>query len=318
MASTTWTIAPGQDNTREEISAQCGGDHRYRGIVPLTADVVIYSDHDKAGEFGYDFDGWDANHELYFYTGDGASGDQRLVRGNRAIVDHKEQNQALRLMVAVGNIPGTGTRVHRYVGQFELDPEAAYVTKKAPGQDGIPRDVFVFRLRPIGQVRTDVGQLSVIDGVVAASTVEAVSVEAVPEAAIQAERTEFERTASGAAMQKEAALTARFREYLKSQGREVKRYKITTPAGVLFTDTADITDGVLYEAKGTAERMSVRLALGQVLDYGRYVKGAELAVLLPGTPAADLVELLESHGVGCVVEGNPGQFSDMTGLGRCQ
>jgi hypothetical protein len=103
----------------------------------------------------------------------------------------------------------------------------------------------------------------------------------------------------------------------KSHAREVKRYKITTPTGVLFTDTADITAGVLYEAKGTAERMSVRLAVGQVLDDGRYMKGAELAVLLPGPPAADLVELLESHNVGCVVEGKLGQFSDMTGLKRC-
>ncbi|ORW06258.1 hypothetical protein AWC13_00070 [Mycobacterium kubicae] len=283
----------------------------------MTEDVVIYSDHDKAGESGYDFDGWDANRELFFYTGEGANGDQRLVSGNKAIVDHKEQNRALRLLVAVGNKPGTGTRVHRYVGEFEIDADTGHVTKKAPGRDGLPRDVFVFRLRPVGQVLRDVGQLSVIGGFVAASTVEAVSVDAVPEADIKAERTEFERTASGTAVQKEAALTARFREYLKSHGREVKRYKITTPTGVLFTDTADITDGVLYEAKGIAERMSVRLALGQVLDYGRYVKGAELAVLLPGTPAADLVELLESHGVGCVVEGSPGQFTDMTGLGRC-
>ena len=63
--------------------------------------------------------------------------------------------------------------------------------------------------------------------------------------------------------------------------------------------------------------MSVRLALGQVLDYGRYVQGVELAVLLPGMPAADLVELLKSYQIGCVVEDNPGQFTDVTGLGRC-
>ena len=63
--------------------------------------------------------------------------------------------------------------------------------------------------------------------------------------------------------------------------------------------------------------MSVRLALGQVLDYGRYVKHCALAVLLPNPPDADLIELLESHNVGCVVEGNSGQFSDMTSLGRC-
>ena len=58
------------------------------------------------------------------------------------------------------------------------------------------------------------------------------------------------------------------------------------------------------------ERMCVRLALGQVLGYGRYVEGAWLAVLLPEAPAADLVELLEAHDVGCVVETNPGNFVD--------
>ena len=51
---------------------------------------------------------------------------------------------------------------------------------------------------------------------------------------------------------------------------------------------------MLYEAKGSAERMSIRLALGQVLDYGRYVEGSRLAILLPEAPAADLVELLEA------------------------
>ena len=87
--------------------------------------------------------------------------------------------------------------------------------------------------------------------------------------------------------------------------------------GLLYTDAADTTAEVLCEAKGTAERMSVRLALGQVLDYGRYVKHCSLAILLPGPPAADLIELLEGHKVGCVVEGKSGQFSDMTSLGRC-
>jgi hypothetical protein len=63
--------------------------------------------------------------------------------------------------------------------------------------------------------------------------------------------------------------------------------------------------------------MSVRLALGQVLDYGRFVKGAKLSVLLPEAPEADLVELLEAHDVGCIVETEPGTFIDMTSLERC-
>ncbi len=63
--------------------------------------------------------------------------------------------------------------------------------------------------------------------------------------------------------------------------------------------------------------MSVRLALGQILDYSRYVEGVLLAVLLPEAPPADLVELLQAHNVGYVVEGQPGEFTDITNLRRC-
>lgn len=317
-AETAWTISLGEDYTRAEIQTMCSdGDHRYRGIVALPSDMVLYSDHKAASSSGYAFDGWNAGRELFYYTGEGGIGDQQFTGGNSAIRDHEAQGRALRLFVAVGNAEGSGARVHSYVGQFKVDANTPYVTKRAPGRDGVPRDVIVFRLRPVGHVVTEVAQISIVEGVVAASAIEQESVEAVPEPAVTAERTEVERTISGEAEQKEAGLTARFRDYLEKHGRDVKRYKITTPAGLLFTDTADVSSGVLYEAKGTAERMSVRLALGQVLDYGRYVRGADLAILLPDSPAADLVELLESHNVGCVVEGELGEFSDMTGLKRC-
>lgn len=58
-------------------------------------------------------------------------------------------------------------------------------------------------------------------------------------------------------------------------------------------------------------------ALGQVLDYGRCVGGSRLAILLAEAPAADLVELLEAHEVGYVVETTPDNFIDMTTLKRC-
>jgi hypothetical protein len=313
-----WNIAVGEDNTRAQIQEKCrSGDHRYNGIVTSDTDVFMYSDHEKAKKSGYDFDGWDPDHELFFYTGEGGIGDQQFKAGNAAIAEHNSRGLALRLFVAVGNKPGSGVRIHRYVGQFQIASDPSHVMKRAPGRDGHPRKVIVFRLRPLGGVLTTVGQLSTVNGSAEVAEVEMVSVEAVPEADVQKERAEFERTASVVAEQREAALTKRFRKYLESHGREVKRYKVTTPNGTLFTDTADVTAGVLYEAKGTAERVSVRLALGQVLDYGRYVKGVALAVLLPQPPAADLVELLENHNVGCVVEGNPGEFSDMTSLGRC-
>jgi len=147
--------------------------------------------------------------------------------------------------------------------------------------------------------------------------VDTVAVDAVPLAVVNAERSDFERAASGIAVYKEAQLVSRFQTFLESHGHTVERYRIRTPAGVLYTDLADTSNAVLYEAKADADRMSVRLALGQVLDYGRYVQGTKLAVLLPGRPSADLIELLKNHLIGCVVESGPAQFTDTTGLGRC-
>ena len=147
--------------------------------------------------------------------------------------------------------------------------------------------------------------------------VDTVAVDAVPLAVVNAERSDFTRAASGSAVYNEAQLVSRFQTFLESHGHIVKRYRITTPAGALYTDLADTTNEVLYEAKADADRMSVRLALGQVLDYGRYVQGTKLAVLLPGMPSADLVELLKNYLIGCVVESGPAEFADATGLGRC-
>ncbi len=147
--------------------------------------------------------------------------------------------------------------------------------------------------------------------------VDTVAVDAVPPAAVNAERSDFERAASGTAVYNEAQLVSRFQTFLESHGHTVERYRITTPAGVLYTDVADTSNAVLYEAKADADRMSVRLALGQLLDYGRYVQGTKLAVLLPEMPSADLVELLKNYLIGCVVESGPAQFTDATGLGRC-
>jgi hypothetical protein len=311
--------SPDMPGRFKQIHGEYGGNHQ-AGIshARSTPNVLVYSDHEKASANGYDFDGWDAGHQVYYYTGEGKTGDQLMQRGNKAIADHAADDNALRLFVAIGNRPGSGTRIHRYVGQFRVDPELPYIVRTAPGSDGVPRRVFVFRLLPVGPVADDVGHTSTIAGASEAASVTAVTVDTVPVQAINTESTEVEKVVSGPVMQKEAQLAERFQQYLEGHDREVKRYRII-PLGsaTLYSDLADVTDNVLYEAKGSAERMSVRLALGQVLDYGRFIDGSRLAVLLPDPPAADLVELLEKHDVGCVVESGNGQFTDMTSLKRC-
>jgi hypothetical protein len=176
----------------------------------------------------------------------------------------------------------------------------------------------VFRLLPVGPVADEGGHTSTIAGASEAASVGKITIDAVPLQAINTESTEVEKVVSGPVIQKEAQLAERFQRYLEGHDREVMRYRIF-PLGsaTLYSDLADVTDNVLYEAKGSAERMSVRLALGQVLDYRRFIDGSRLAVLLPEPPAADLVELLEGHDVGCVVESGNGQFTNMTSLNRC-
>ena len=49
----------------------------------------------------------------------------------------------------------------------------------------------------------------------------------------------------------------------------------------------------------------------------KHFEGTELALLLPKRPQEDVVSLLESLGVGCVVETAPGAFVDATSLKRC-
>lgn len=115
-----------------------------------------------------------------------------------------------------------------------------------------------------------------------AAAIATIAVDAVP---VNTERSDFEKSVNGPVIQNEAQLTTRFHKYLVAHHRKVMRYRII-PVGsaTLYSDLADVTDNVLYEAKGSAERMSVRLALGQVLDYGHYVDGSRLAVLLPSAP----------------------------------
>jgi hypothetical protein len=320
MTSPTWTVRPGDTLIREQIHGAYGGNAQ-AGITGSTStpNVLVYSDHEKAAANGYDFDGWDESEQLYYYTGEGKTGGQLMQRGNKAIADHRGDGTALRLFVAVGNQPGSNTRIHKYVGEFAVDPDVPYITRTAPGTDGVPRNVFVFRLRPVGQVvAEDDPHVSPVVGASQAADIAQVAVDAVPVAVTNTESSQVEKSVSGLVIQNEALLTRRFQKYLEAYHREVMRYRII-PVGstTLYSDLADITDNVLYEAKGSADRMSVRLALGQVLDYGRYVDGSRLAILLPEAPAADLVELLELHDVGCVVETTPENFIDMTTLKRC-
>jgi len=313
-----WAFKPDDITTRAEL-AKFGGNQQ-AGIAhsTRTPNVMIFSDADATESPGYAFDGWVG--DIYQYTGEGKRGDQKMSIGNKALRDHARTNRSLRVFVADGKVPKRNTKLQRYVGEFALDIEEPYFQREARDVDGKSRKVFVFRLRPVGDVVRKAQNANAFSG---SNEVVPVGVHAIPTEASDKMNYEYQQGGTKKARRWEAELSDRFEEYFRNvHQHSVIRYRLATAgsAGSQFTDIVDATAKILYEAKGVANRMSVRLALGQILDYGRYVKdthpGTELAILLPQHPPADMIELLKSLNIGCIVE-QSGAFIDETGLQRC-
>lgn len=110
---------------------------------------------------------------------------------------------------------------------------------------------------------------------------------------------QFEVSVSGKvieAARREQILVLAYRRHLLTQRHKVMRHRYglgSDPS--LVCDLVDETDNVLYEAKGDVRRSSVRMAIGQLLDYRRFEPpSTSLAILLPRKPAQDLIELIHS------------------------
>ena len=91
-----------------------------------------------------------------------------------------------------------------------------------------------------------------------------------------------------------------FRDFLTEKGYVVTRLQIQPEgeAKPIFSDLYVEATRLLVEVKGSVERGAIRMALGQLLDYRRFVETAECAILLPERPREDLVALINSAGVG--------------------
>jgi len=288
---TTWVIEPGASILRKELHSRFGG-RTQGGIGPSaqSPNVFIFSE-PKAGEpHGY-VDGWKTD-RCFHYTGEGQHGDQRMIQGNKAILNHVADGRALRVFDGVG---GAVT----YVGEFIVDPDQPYYLSDAPETGGGPvRQVIVFRLRPLEGRAQAPTQGST--GLPTADEVRPVPIEErhTERVLIEPSRAPYkaERT--------EAALVDRYKAHLRALGHEVSRNQIRAQGerNQLYTDLHDTTDDVLIEAKGSASREAVRMAIGQLADYSRFVKPRGTAILLPSEPRADLLALIASTGTDTIWE----------------
>lgn len=295
MTSTTeWTLKPGDRILRKELHARYGGRVQ-GGIGPSKSspNVFLFADPVSAQKHGYT-DGPGPN-GIYHYTGEGQHGDQVMKSGNGSIFWHRKEGRKLRLFHgARGEVT--------YVGEYTLDPEQPYYETDAPESgetllDRAVRSVIVFRLRPVDDVpdssivgspeRTEVGPAETL-------RVDPVPIEAhlTERSFVEPEREPYE------AERREARLVSDFRDYMHSRGNEVQRLRILPEgeAKPLYTDLYVPSLNLLVEAKGTKERGAIRMALGQLLDYRRFIEWTRCAILLPARPRGDLERLVLGAG----------------------
>lgn len=126
-------LVVGKSYLRSDLHASFGGSP-WAGICPTASGpVLIFSDPPSGTKFGYD------QHDevvgsIYRYTGEGRSGDQQLIRGNKAVLSGRKLLLFSRL----------DQKSWAYVGEVGLD-EKPYELALAPDQHGFERQVIVFR-----------------------------------------------------------------------------------------------------------------------------------------------------------------------------
>jgi hypothetical protein len=141
-ADPEWDLAPGDEIRRVDLHHRYGGSSQ-NGISPSssTDNVLIFTAPSSGHQHGY-FDTWNED-GTFHYTGEGQVGDQRMIRGNKAILEHAQTGKRLRLFDgARGTV--------RYIGEWTLDPEEPYTEDEAPATGGgALRKVIRFHLVPV-------------------------------------------------------------------------------------------------------------------------------------------------------------------------
>ncbi|WP_329121033.1 restriction endonuclease [Streptomyces sp. NBC_01353] len=283
-SDTEWGLEAGDSIERKQLHVEYGG-RTQGGIGPSakTPNVMIFTDPIAGEKHGY-YDGWMPD-GFFHYSGEGQYGDQRMLSGNASILNHKAEGRALRVFQGAR---GTVT----YLGEFAVD--SWYEADAPETGDGPLRKVIVFKLQPVDtpvrEPGTKLGRLLRIQP----ETVTHIDIEQqeTEKSFVEPSREPYE------AERREAKLVLQFSDYLRSKGHQVHRHRILPPGETrpLLTDLYVEDLGLLVEAKGSVTRENLRMAIGQLVDYSRFVKPTTCAILLPSEPREDLIALAESQG----------------------
>lgn len=274
-------LVPGMQLRRKEVHARFGG-RQQGGISPSRESPVVmfFTDRVTGQRHGY-YDGWDDD-GLFNYVGEGQHGDQQLVQGNKAILNHAKDGRSLEGFVAESPFV-------TYLGEFDL-VDHHFAEAHESGDTTTLRQVVVFRLRPKNDTPVDLPRVQLT--VRPKPRIDFVWVEQhnVERAFVSADREPYEIE------RREATLVHQYRDHLLRLGHRVSRLKVVPPgeSAPLYSDMWVETTKDLIEAKGNVTREQVRMAVGQLLDYARFTDVRTRTLLVRSQPRQDLLDYLAS------------------------
>jgi 5-methylcytosine-specific restriction protein A len=109
----TVTFSPGHLYRRTELHKQFGGQRQGGISTPAKAPFVMLITGDSGKQHGY-ADEW-TDDGFFLYTGEGQHGDMKLIKGNRAILDHTNNGKVLHVFEQEKK----DKRFLRYLGEME-------------------------------------------------------------------------------------------------------------------------------------------------------------------------------------------------------
>ncbi|WP_328427408.1 hypothetical protein [Streptomyces sp. NBC_00443] len=320
MTTHTSGPRPGQVLTRAEIHPILGGAG-YAGICPAVEKrkVLIFSDSKVGERFGYR-DGWLAEDDdigpIFTYTGAGKRGDQALEGGNKAILEHLDRGRTLHLFIAVGKVPGSDTRTHRYIGEFKVDERKPFKMRETKDELGADRNVIVFHLRPTGlHIRREEDTLPR-----ATSTRSRFNRSAarLTRAYRRQRRQQLQLSDVDHVAAARDDLADTFEESSLAAGETIGQLEVSMrdATAELMVELYSPTSNTVYEPTGSAASESIADAMTQLLLARHHLRNIahnqplHLMVLTPELPREDLRNLLAEHGIGVVYRNEGGGFSE--------
>lgn len=128
---------------RQDIHLRYGGQTQGGISTPPDSPVVILFTGEAGTQHGY-MDHWeeeDGENILHYY-GEGQKGDMKNARGNRAILQHLQNNKRLLIFQSMGK-----SQPYRFLGEFRF--VYAYEQSGIPDTAGNLRKAIVFKLKPV-------------------------------------------------------------------------------------------------------------------------------------------------------------------------